>query len=299
MEIERLRRPFNHEQETFAVNIIVRGVFAASTYDIYGKCLFNVMKTMSFVLILFALIFCSTTGTADEIIHVTNDEWLPYQSSTLKHNGLFAHIVSEAFALVGVRVEHEFFPSARSLELVKYGDFDASTIWSYSPERAEYADFSQEVLWQIEWVFFHLKSYSFNWNTLADLKDIDIGATVGYSYSPEFIQAEKAGHLSVERVPTDVINWRKLLRRRIQIFPNGRVVGVRQLHKYFSLQERQQVTYHPKPLVVKKYYMLFSKKTGKSERLIKLFDEGLRALKKSGKYQQFITDFENGEYEKK
>ncbi len=50
---------------------------------------------------------------AAETIRLTNGEWQPYLSKDAPHHGFASHIVTEAFALVGVEVEYGFFPWKR------------------------------------------------------------------------------------------------------------------------------------------------------------------------------------------
>ncbi|MEE9297196.1 MAG: amino acid ABC transporter substrate-binding protein, partial [Phycisphaerae bacterium] len=57
-------------------------------------------------------------------IRLTNGEWQPYLSKDSPHHGFASHIVTEAFALVGVEVEYGFFPWKRSFKLAKEGTWD-------------------------------------------------------------------------------------------------------------------------------------------------------------------------------
>ncbi len=121
--------------------------------------------------------------TAEEIIRITTGEHPPYLSENLKHNGVGLRIIKEAFALEGVKVEYGFFPWKRSYQLAKQGVWDASATWGYNTERDNYFYFSDPIYPAIA-AFFHLKSYTFHWNTLDDLNGISIGATATYAYTP-------------------------------------------------------------------------------------------------------------------
>jgi len=111
---------------------------------------------------------------APQTIRLAIGEWAPYHSSNLKHYGLGSRIITEAFALEGVQVQYDFFPWARSLFYVESGDWEGSGIWYYSPKRAQYSLYSDTVL-EFSYVFFHLKSYSFDWTIIEDLQEIPIG----------------------------------------------------------------------------------------------------------------------------
>ncbi len=54
-------------------------------------------------------------------IRFTNGEWQPLMSKNGPHHGIASHVVTEAFALVGVEVEYGFSPWKRAMKLARYG----------------------------------------------------------------------------------------------------------------------------------------------------------------------------------
>ena len=50
-----------------------------------------------------------------DTIRLTNGDWQPFMSKNGPHHGIASHVVTEAFALVGVEVEYGFFPWKRSI----------------------------------------------------------------------------------------------------------------------------------------------------------------------------------------
>ncbi|NQY94483.1 MAG: hypothetical protein HRT43_09980, partial [Campylobacteraceae bacterium] len=44
------------------------------------------------------------TSPMPKVIHISTEEYAPYTSSTMKHNGIAAHIISEAFKTQGITV---------------------------------------------------------------------------------------------------------------------------------------------------------------------------------------------------
>jgi len=248
------------------------------------------------LLIFLLIVLGSSNVFSKEEIRIANGEWVPFTSQNLKHYGLFSHIISESFAFNGIAVTYEWFPWKRALDLVKFGDWDCSPGWSITPERKEFGYFSDPI-YESKAVFFHLKTYKFNWETFNDLKGVDIGATHGYIYGKEFERAEKEGIIFVERVPTDVINFRKLLKGRIKLFPANLETGFAILNKNFPPNQVKLVTYHPKPYREKAiYHLVFSKKIKRSKRMVEVFNQGLKQLKNSGKYDQYIEESRRGEY---
>ena len=172
----------------------------------------------------------STYICAQETLRLASGEWPPYISQHLAHQGTVSRIVTEAFALGGIQVQYGYFPWSRSYEFAKTGVWDGTLVWFDTPERRKLFYISDPVI-DIQYVFFHLKDYAFGWRTMDDLSGIKIGATLEYHYGEDFKAAEKRGAIQVDRVASDLQNFQKLLRGRIQIFPNdSEVTGCWQPH---------------------------------------------------------------------
>ncbi len=247
-----------------------------------------------FLIVLLALPFY---GITEETLRLTVGEWAPFHSKKLKFNGVVSRVITEAFALKGIRVNYDFFPWARAIEYAKYGDWDGCAPIARTPKRGPHYYWSHEPVYGEAVVFFHLKSYTFDWNSINNLKSIEMGATIGYSiYGKKFIDAEKQGKLLVERVPSDLINFRKLLIGRIQIFPMSLDVGYQILQENFTQKDIQLITYHPKTLENTIYYLVLSKKIEKNKGLMTLFNKGFERLKASGKYNQYFEESRRGDY---
>ena len=234
----------------------------------------------------------SFSALAEETIRLTNGEWKPYQSKTLKYYGVASRIVTEAFALEGVKVEYKFRPWKRAFIEAKLGKFDGSLIWAKVAQREKNFYFSDVVIIGRS-TFFHLKSYPFNWETFDDLQGLEVGGTLGYSYA--FDEGEWKGKFKISRVPKDEQNFAKLLRKRIQIVPVDLNVGYLILHEQFKPEEVQLITHHPKAYFSSSYHLILSKKVKRNKLLIKKFNKGLIRLRESGKYDQFITESLGGD----
>jgi polar amino acid transport system substrate-binding protein len=242
------------------------------------------------------LLGLATMGIAEEEIRLTNGEWPPFTSKTLKHYGVYSHIVSEAFALEGVKVEYGFFPWPRAYHYVKKGEWDGSVTWAPTLEKEKDVWFSDPVFYHTK-VFFHRKQFSFDWNTLQDLKDLPIGATAQYTYGHEFDQAAKDGTLIVDYATRDIQNFRKLLAGRFLLFASDIDVGYDLLKKYFSPEESVLVTHHAKPIQQTGTCVIFNKGApDKSQRLLGLFNRGLKKLRQNGAYDQMLDASRRGAY---
>ena len=235
-------------------------------------------------------------ASAGETIRVTNGEWPPYLSEHLAHYGVSSHIVAEAFALVDVEVEYGFFPWKRSFTLAKNGEkWDGSAVWYFSEERARHFHFSDAVT-HVEIAFFHLNYASFDWETMEDLKDRKIGATLEYFYGAEFKDAIDAKIIRPEWAASDELNLRKLLKGRIDVFPGAVLVTYTQIRNTFGEEDAARFEHHPKLIRSTALHLILAKANPDNERFVELFNRGLRLLKESGRYDEIVADGIAGKY---
>jgi len=230
------------------------------------------------------------TALPNESITITNGEWPPYLSKQLKHHGFVSHIVSDAFKLKSIDVNYTFRPWKRAFEESKSGRVNGSVVWSATDERKDDFLFSDPVIIGKS-VLFHLKDKQIDWKKFSDLKKYKIGGTLGYEYRFEH---EKG--ISIERVASDELNFRKLLWKRIELFPSDKDAGYIILNKHFSSEEISKITYHPLPYDQTSYSLILSKKHPDSVRLLSIFNEGLQELRASGRYNQIVSAQELGKY---
>ena len=255
------------------------------------------MKTIKSI-ILFCLLTWAQSAPAQETIRLTNGEWQPYVSEYAPHYGFASHIVNEAFALVGVRVEYGFFPWKRALESAKKGQWDGGVGFWDSEERRKYFYFSEELIAPSEMAFFHLKTTKFDWNSVEDLKGLKIGGTLEYYYGKGLDEAEKAGLIHIERVGSDELSLKKLLKGRIDVFPGDLMVTHAQIQDTFSAKEATLFAHHPKTFEYRGVYILFSKQVEGNKQRRDLFNKGLSLLKQSGRYDEIMADALAGKYAK-
>lgn len=260
---------------------------------------------LSGILVLMLLTACQTTTptpmtptaapttVSGHVVRLTNGEFAPYLSETLPHYGLASRIVSEAFALQGYQVEYGFFPWARALLLAQTGEWDGSVVWHKTPEREVDFYFSDPVVENRD-VFFHLKSYAFEWQAMEDLAGLRIGGTIDYNYGAAFMEAEQAGQITVERIASDEQNFQKLLAGRLDIFPLDLEVGLSLLRERLTPAEAAQITYHPLAVQRSPFSLMLSKKIARNAELMTVFNAGLKALTDSGQVQQFIDEAHEG-----
>lgn len=252
-------------------------------------------RFLSVILCLFILHVPAYSG---ETIRLASGEWPPYQSQKLVNGGFVTHIVTKAFEVGGVDVTLGYFPWKRSFELVKNGKWEGTFIWFDTKERRKDFYISDPVV-DIKYVFFHLHSLEFDWKSVEDLKDIKIGATLGYEFGGDtFKDAEEAGIIKVHRVYSDLQGIKNLIQGRIQIFPCDILVGYELIRTSIPPEYRDAVTHHKKPVRAAPHHLLLSKKMEKNQRLMKIFNRELKKIKASGEYNKLFTLFKQGKYRK-
>ncbi len=251
-----------------------------------------VIKSVFLILI---LLCSSISHSSGETIRITAEEWGSISSVNLKHYGAMNRIIFESFALENVKVEFGFFPAARALNNVKIGEWDGMGGWTPNEERAKDFYFSDTLLKETI-VFFHLKNFPFDWKTWDDFKDIEVGKTRSYYYGDGFAKAAKEGKLSIQVSNNNKINFKKLLHRRINVFPANLDAGLDLLNSKFKQEDRDAITYHPLPLDQGPLVLMLSKKVEKNKRLLILFNKGLKRLKETGQYDRIFEESRQGKY---
>jgi polar amino acid transport system substrate-binding protein len=256
-------------------------------------------RTVTCLIATFCLAFACNVASAQtsKTIRLTNGEWQPFLSEAAPHLGFLSHIVTEAFALAGVEVEYGYFPWKRSMKLAREGKWDGAVAWVDTEERRQDFYLTDPVV-PTKYAFFHRTDTPFDWNTFEDLKDVRVGGTLEYSYGKAFDAAEQAGVFKTHRAPNDETNLKKLLKERIKVFPGEVMVTYAQIRDTFADDQVAMLTHHPNLIHEQPLHLLLSKKVEGSEQMRDRFNEGLKKLKESGRYDQIMADALAGKYAK-
>ena len=260
---------------------------------------FFVSMVLAVVLPVIGLVGGSLTvnsASAKEIIAISTLEYPPWTGKNLKCNGFVNHVITEAFQRKGYRVEYTYLPWKRALEETKNGKYLALSYVYLSKDRENDYYLSDPISLE-KIVLFHLKTNPIkDWNTLDDLRDYTFGATRGYTYTSEFWKAAESKRLQVDVTNTDKQNFKKLLAKRIDIFPSGLVNGYSILQKEFDGSKSNLLSIHSKPLSKTTGHLAFSKRRKISEKLLRTFNQGLAELKEEGWYDRYMDDLLAGKY---
>ena len=232
-----------------------------------------------------------------ETVRLTSGEWAPFTSEhTLKHNGLVSRIVRDSFALEGINVEFGYFPWKRSLRLAREGRWDGSVGWAITRPDIQEDFYISDATNSIPKVLFSLKEKPLIWDSMADLKNKQIGITDGYFYGDMFEEAKQNKLFKVQYVSTERLNITKLLGGRMDAVAMGMDPGLYMIKKDLPADQADRITYHPKLLAETFQSVVFPKKLERSARLVETFNKGLKRLKASGKYDQYFAESRAGLY---
>lgn len=221
-------------------------------------------------------------------------EWPPYFSATMKENGVYAHIVKEAFQREGINIHYEFYPWKRALQLVKEGEAAASPGWKVTDERLKDFLFSDPVIISKTVLFFR-KNTPFGFKTIEDLAGKTVGTTNGYSYGEYFDNASKQGTIKTDPAPNDELSLRKLLAGRIDMVAMNRAVGFDILSR-FPPDERSWISASNSSIDEQPSRLAISRTYPNAQQLMDTFNRGLAKISHDGTLQKRLKDAEAGGY---
>ncbi|WP_434627269.1 substrate-binding periplasmic protein [Chromobacterium sp. CV08] len=228
-------------------------------------------------------------------LELANGEWAPYLSESLPQRGFASHIVSEAFRLAGIRVVYRFYPWSRAEAMVRGGEIAGSVVWSVTPERRQFALFSDPVVSDEE-VVFHLASRPMRARRVEDFYGLDM-ATPNGSRLGAWRRAVDAGRIH-HYVTKDVQSgMHQLLLGRIDFFPVVRAVGLSELRRHFTAAERAAIVAEPHAFSRFDYCLMISRRQPDADALLARFNLGLARLRASGEYRRMERDFLSGGYD--
>ncbi|MEN0036446.1 MAG: transporter substrate-binding domain-containing protein [Cellvibrio sp.] len=223
----------------------------------------------------------------DRTITIATGEYPPWVGSSLPHNGYVNHIINEAFASQGLKVEFVYLPWKRAFEETRQGKFDATSYWYENDERREAMLFSDTVITNRIVFFQRADAPKVQWKTFNDLAPYRMSITLGYTYSGEFYQAIDSKLLNPIIVSSDVQNLKLLMAKRVDFFATDEMSGY-YMAAQLSIDPRKLAVIEP-ALIKPQGYLLAGKINPDSQLIINTFNRGLRTIKANGKYQKILN----------
>jgi polar amino acid transport system substrate-binding protein len=237
---------------------------------------------------LFLLVWVGVAWSEDrQELTISVGDWPPFFVESEPGEGMVARLVRDVFAEQGYDVTFQFLPWKRAYREAAIGRHDATAIWMYAKDRVDDFRYSDPVMKE-QFVLFHRKDADIQWQEVEDLAGLTLGASIGYSYGPEFDRAAEQGVLTVERAASPELNFRKLLYGRIDAFPEEINVGYYILRRETDNPDTGKITHHPRPILENESFLLFPRGNPETDVHLSAFNRGLRDFRESGRYQSYF-----------
>lgn len=241
-------------------------------------------KGSFWTLLFFSLFLVPLPVFSSEVIHISSGPWAPYSGEDLPEYGFVCHVITEAFARVGVQVQFSFMPWVRAYQLMLTGHYDASAFWYRSKEREKYCYYSHPVNREQMVFFYQGEDPVGSWEELADLAGFRIGATRGLTYTDEFWELAHKGTLQVLVTDSEYNSFSQLIRGRIDLFISNQVAGKELLRARFPEEVIWDIGYTEQVVSEVTGHLLFPRGREGSQELLAVFNQGLAEIKEDGTY---------------
>lgn len=255
-------------------------------------------KLLSYCFIIFFTAFKVEASTRPLLI--IGEAHPPYEMLSKDGDvvGIDIDIAKHIFSKLGIKSEFLIIPWQRAQKMLENGDADAALSVSRNKERDNYLFFPKENMWLSEFVFFtrsdNKQAVEVGYQQAKSLA-LKIGIIAGNSYHHSFWQAfpykDKAQTQLNKQLASGLniaLNFKKLHKRRFDLFPIDRKSGHYQVRK---LGFENTITSYDNVLFSKGYPMAFAKNSPYPE--LKLiaskFDDELRKMKQDGRYNEIVN----------
>lgn len=227
------------------------------------------------------------TCSAEKLVVRGDDSYPPViHSHNGRPSGFLVTILQRVAVLTGDQYDIQLSPWKRAYEMASRGEGGVIGV-SFNQERAKLFDFSKPV-YDDDIQIVTLKTRTFTYNRLEDLRGKTIGGVLGASYGDSVDSALASGLFVVERDVGQAGRLRKLLAGRLDAAFIGNGVagldGVMNSHDDLRTN-RAKFSVLATPLTRDPLHLAFAKSMNKREALDR-FDAAVDKLRKSGELKR-------------
>lgn len=239
-------------------------------------------KIIMVAMVLLSVLTASTVFSAEKIKLATLD-WEPYIGQKLKNQGYVAEVVIEAFKQAGYDVHIEYMPWARVVKMTEKGTYDG-----YFPEY--YSDSLKEKNLVSDAIpggplgLFKRKGEAISYSKLQDLTPYKIGVVRGYINTAEF---DAADYLKKDEANDDLQNFRKLLKKRIDLVVADKFVGLYVMEQNLP-ESLNKIEFINPPLETKDLFVCIPKNSANASMKMKAFNQGLKQINEDGTVKKIL-----------
>ena len=229
-----------------------------------------------------------------DVLTIRADEWFPYNGlpeSALPGYGI--EIAREIFEETGYTIDYRTINWARAVKMTLAGQFNC-VIGATSGDIPQ-AIFPEEAIGISHNAFFVKKGSKWKYEGIDSLKKVSLGIIKSYSYGGEVDTYIKtvSNPTQVQVVTGDtplILNIKKLLAGRIDVIVEDQNVFQAKVIE-MGVADRVELAGIGKEDKSNHLYIAFSPKDPKSKEYAKIFDDGLRELRTSGKLQEILDKY--------
>lgn len=251
------------------------------------------MKLLKFKFVVVSIVLAfivSSMPVFAETVTLSCDPYEPYHYGKIGAvpTGPVPDIVKEVFKRLKMDTEMKLYPWKRCLDQMKKGKRDGIFILSKNKEREAYMVFTVAYLSDNQSIYY-LKGKKFNWKNFKDLKPYTIGLTSGYNYGDKFPKARKKLGLKVdESAKSDLTNFKKLIKGRIDIFPCNDTIAKYIFKKNPELKGKFSKA--KKPINKLTWHMSFSKKS-KISKMVPKINKTIKKMQRDGTVKKILAKY--------
>ncbi|WP_035851545.1 substrate-binding periplasmic protein [Deefgea rivuli] len=225
---------------------------------------------------------------AETIVINAEDDWAPFSSISANKQGaegLSVDLVRAAFATQGIEVRFMPVPFARCLYEAEHGQVVACFNASRTEENKD------KFLWPSQPLFTEgLSILALNESKLKNLspKDLEghiVGITNGYTYPTSFMNNKK---IIKDVSRTDAVQLKKILAKRIEYGVVNTTPATLMINANPATRGKIKIV---GTVELSLLYLNFSKKHPDGQRLLGIFEKGLKTIQSNGTYARIQHDF--------
>lgn len=232
----------------------------------------------------------TTTPSKSVKIPIATGELAPYCSERIDGKGLLPEIITAAFKEAGMEADLQFYPWARSEEMVYAGDVWAVFPYYLTPEASKHCTYSDElIISNVEYFYFDGGKIKGNidFKDPAELKKYTFGSIPGYAYVPRL----KEYHMTTEYAQNVDELTQMLGNKRVDLMLEDTMIARYTIKKYFPEEAKKFKTFNKK-WSQDSFYLAASNKYPDSKKILEKFNAGLKAIKANGVYDQIVRKYE-------
>ncbi|HCR85761.1 MAG TPA: hypothetical protein DIV86_03695 [Alphaproteobacteria bacterium] len=252
------------------------------------------------ICIAFTIFFFSFLSNAAEqkSITIIADEWCPYNCTPETEDEVYVlEIAREVFSVHGIEVTYKILNWNRALKEVRKGTYNAAI--AASKEEAKNFIFPEEPIGISSYSFYGKTGMNWKYKGIKSLKGKTLGSIDGYKYFTaidDYIKHNRSNNLKVQVLSdADALgtSLKKLAAGRIDLFIEQYAVAnytikKMQLEDKISAIDRATYKFEPEK---HKFYLAFSPSDPNSKKYAKIFDNGIKDLRESGRLLQILNKY--------